>query len=172
MKKYILTLAAGLLASFSAFAIGEVGGAKLGYVNSQELLSVMPEMSKADSDLKTFAKQYQDQLEAMGKEFEKKGNEYQAGEKTMSDAVKTVKQKELQDIEARIHDYQQTAQDKVSKKKEDLYKPILEKADKAIKDVAKEKGYDYVFDASGGALLYAKDSDNLLPLVKAKLGIK
>jgi outer membrane protein len=53
-----------------------------------------------------------------------------------------------------------------------MYKPILEKADKAIKDVAKENKYDYIFDASGGAILFAKDSDNVLSLVKTKLGIK
>jgi outer membrane protein len=171
MKKFVMMLAIGLMTAASAFAIGEAG-LKLGYVNSQELLSIMPEMTKADNDLKTFAKQYQDQLETMGKEFEKKGTDYQAAEKTMSDAVKEVKQKELQSLEARIRDYQQSAQEKIGKKKEDLYKPILEKADKAIKDVAKEKGYSYVFDASGGGLLYANESDNLLPLVKAKLGIK
>ncbi|MBS1615377.1 MAG: OmpH family outer membrane protein [Bacteroidetes bacterium] len=172
MKKYVLTLAACLLASFSSFAIGEIGTQKLGYINSQELLSVMPEMAKADTDLKAFAKQYQDQLEAMGKEFEKKGSDYQAGEKTMSDAVKMVKQKELQDLESRIRDYQQSAQDKIAKKKEELYKPILDKADKAIREVAKEKGYSYIFDASSGMLLFANDGDNVLPLVKAKLGIK
>jgi outer membrane protein len=171
MKKIALMLAFGLMTTASAFALGEAT-LKLGYVNSQELLSIMPEMMKADNDLKTFAKQYQDQLETMGKEFEKKGGEYQAAEKTMSDAVKEVKQKELQSLESRIRDYQQSAQEKIGKKKEDLYKPILEKADKAIKDVAKEKGYSYVFDASGGGLLYANESDNLLPLVKAKLGIK
>ncbi len=171
MKKFAMTLAAGLLTTITSFAIGETG-MKLGYVNSQELLSVMPEMTKADADLKTYAKQYQDQLETMGKEFEKKGGDYQSTEKTMSDAVKTVKQKELQDLEGRIREFQQSSQEKISKKKEDLYKPILEKADKAIKDVAKEKGYDYVFDASGGSLLYAKETDNLLPLVKTKLGIK
>ena len=171
MKKFAIMLALGLMTTASAFAIGEAG-IKLGYVNSQELLSIMPEMTKADADLKVFAKQYQDQLETMGKEFEKKGTDYQTGEKTMSDAVKEVKQKELQSLESRIRDYQQSAQEKIGKKKEDLYKPILEKADKAIKDVAKEKGYSYVFDASGGSLLYANESDNLLPLVKVKLGIK
>lgn len=171
MKKFALLLAVGLMTTLSSFAIGEAG-LKLGYVNSQELLSVMPEMTKADTDLKNFAKQYQDQLETMGKEFEKKGTEYQASEKTMSDAVKEVKQKELQSLEARIRDFQQSAQEKIGKKKEELYKPILEKAGKAIKDVAKEKGYSYVFDASGGGLLYANETDNILPLVKAKLGIK
>ena len=171
MKKIALMLAFGLMTATSTFAANEAG-LKLGYVNSQELLSVMPEMTKADADLKAFAKQYQDQLETMGKEFEKKGTEYQTGEKAMSDAVKTVKQKELQDLENRIREYQSSAQEKIGKKKEDLYKPILEKAEKAIKDVAKEKGYSYVFDASGGGLLYANDSDNLLPMVKTKLGIK
>ena len=109
MKKFALIIAFGLMTAVNAFAIGEAG-AKLGYVNSQELLSIMPEMTKADADLKAFAKQYQDQLETMGKEFEKKGTDYQANEKTMSDAVKTVKQKELQDLEARIRDYQQSDQ--------------------------------------------------------------
>jgi outer membrane protein len=161
-------LAFGLMMGATAFAQSP----KFGYVNSQELLSVMPEMSKADNDLKAFAKQYQDQLEAMGKEFEKKGTDYQTTEKTMTDAVKTVKQSELQALQARIETFQQGAQEKIGKKKEELYKPILEKADKAIKDVAKEKGYDYIFDASGGSLLYAKDTDNILSLVKAKLGIK
>lgn len=171
MKKIALMLAFGLLTTASSFAANEAG-LKLGYVNSQELLSVMPEMVKADADLKAFAKQYQDQLETMGKEFEKKGTDYQQNGKTMSEAVRMVKEKELQDLENRIREYQTSAQQKIAEKKENLYKPILEKADKAIKDVAKEKGYSYVFDASGGGLLYANDTDNLLPLVKTKLGIK
>lgn len=168
MKKFVLFLAVGLLLGnmVSAQAM------KIGYINSQELLSYMPEVAKADSVLKAYAKGYQDQLEAIGKEYEKKGQELQAGGNTMSDAVKEVKVKELQDLEKRYESIQQSAQDKVAKKKEELYKPILEKADKAIKDVAKEKNYDYVFDASAGSILYAKDSDNILALVKTKLGIK
>lgn len=168
MKKFVVMLALGLIMSTASFAQAQ----KFGYVNSQELLSVMPEITKAETDLKAFAKSYQDQLETMGKEFEKKGTEYQTTEKTMSDAVKTVKQKELQDLQGRIESYQQSAQEKIAKKKEEIYKPILEKADKAIKDIAKEKGYSYVFDASGGSILYANEADNILPQVKTKLGIK
>ena len=92
----------------------------------------------------------------------------------MTDAMKEVKQKEIQDLQNRIESTQQSAQEKVSQKKQEVYGPILEKADKAIKAVAKEKGYDYVFDASsgGGALLFARESDNITPYVKEKLGIK
>lgn len=165
MKKIALLVIAGALMSTASIA------QKFGYVNSQELLQDMPEMKKADNDLKTFAKQYQDQLETMGKEFDKKGQEYQAGTATMTAAKKEAMEKELQGLQTRIQEYNQSAQEKVQKKKEELYKPILEKADKAIKDVAKEKGFDYVFDASAGSLLFAKDSDNIIDLVKTKLGI-
>ena len=145
---------------------------KLGYINSRKLLEAMPEIKKADSSLQIYAKAFQDQLQDMQKEYEKKVQDYQGQSKTMSDAVKEVKEKEIMDLQNRIESTNQSAQDKVAKKKEDLYTPILDKADKAIKEVAKEKGYDYIFDASGGMLLYAKDGDNIIAAVKTKLGIK
>lgn len=168
MKKIVLFLACGLLLGSAAFAQAP----KLGYINSAELLQAMPEIKKADSSLQLYGKSFQDQLQSMSKEYESKVQAYQTGEKTMTDAVKEVKVKEIQDLQSRIESFNQSAQEKVGKKKEELYKPILDKADKAIKDVAKEKGYDYVFDASAGALLFAKDSDDIIPLVKTKLGIK
>lgn len=166
MKKAVLFLACGLLLSSMTFA------QKFGYINSAELLQAMPEIKKANADAEAYAKTFQEQLQTMGKEYETKVQAYQASEKTMSDAVKEVKVKEIQDLQARIEGFNQSAQEKVGKKKEELYKPILEKADKAIKDVAKEKGFDYVFDTSSNVLLYAKESDDILPLVKTKLGIK
>lgn len=167
MKKIFLLLACGLFFGSSAFA-----QAKFGYINSDELLSIMPEVRKADSSLQLYAKSYQDQLEQMMKEYQKKGQDFQAQERTMTEAVKEVKVKEIQQLEERIQTTQQSAQEKVAKKKEELYSPILEKADKAIKEVAKSNNFDYVFDASRGNILYAKESDNIMPLVKAKLGIK
>lgn len=167
MKKFVLMLACGLFLTTVSFA-----QLKIGYINSQDLLREMPELVKVDSDLKTFAKTYQDQLEAMGKELEKKYQEYQTQEKTLTEAMKDVKQKELQSLQTRMQTTQQSAEEKIGKKREELYSPILKKADDAIKAVAKEKGYDYIFDGSGGSVLYAKETDNILPLVKAKLGIK
>jgi len=167
MKKLITLLACGLMIGSAALAQSP----KLGYLSSSELIMSMPERAKADTALQKYAKTFQDELETMQKEYQTKIQAYQAGEKTMTDAMKEVKAKEIQDLQARIEAVQQSAQDKVSQKKQELYTPILDKADKAIKEVAKEKGYDYIFDATQG-LLYAKDGDNILPLVKAKLGLK
>ncbi len=168
MKKTFLLFLGSILITTAAIA----QTTKFGYVDSRALLEVMPDYKKADGDLQAYAKSFQEQLETMGKEYQKKGQEYQSAEKTMTDAVREVKQKELVDLQTRMESTQQSAQDKVAKKREELLSPILEKADKAIKEVAKEQNYDYVFDASVGTLLYAKPTDDILPLVKAKLGIK
>jgi outer membrane protein len=167
MKKITL-----LTALFGTFISASYAQNKFGFINSRELLEVMPEVKKADSSLQIYAKSFQDQLESMSKEYESKVKDFQANEKTMNEAVKEVKVKEVQQLQERMEALQQSAQEKTSKRREEMYKPILEKADKAIKDVAKENKYDYIFDASGGAILFAKDSDNVLSLVKTKLGIK
>ena len=167
MKKIILLVAC----SFALLSNVNAQTLKLGHINSQELLAMMPEVKKADADLKAYAKSFEDQLETMTKEYQKKMGDYQAQEKTMTDAVKEVKQKEITDLGARIESTQKSAEEKVMAKKQELFKPILDKAEKAIKAVAKEKGFDYVFDLSTGSVLVARDADNMLPLVKAKLGI-
>ena len=167
MKKIVLFLALGLFIGNAAFA-----QTKFGYIDSRELLSAMPEVKKADTDVEAYAKTFEDQLKAMTKEYETKIKDYQAAEKTMSEAVKEVKQKEIMDLQNRIETFNASAQEKIAAKKSEMYKPLLDKADKAIKDVATEKKYDYIFDAASGALLHANETDNILPLVKIKLGIK
>lgn len=167
MKKIVLIVACGLLMGNIALA-----QTKFGHINSAELLKAMPEVTKAETEIQTYAKQFQDQLQAMSKEYEKKIQEYQAGEKTMTEAMKEVKVKEIKDLEARMESTNQSAQEKVEKKRQDLLQPIIDKADKAIKAVATEKSYDYIFDTSTGALLHARTSDDIMSLVKAKLGIQ
>ena len=53
-----------------------------------------------------------------------------------------------------------------------MLKPIVDRAKKAIEEVGKENGYTYIFDAGVGAVLYSQDSDDIMPLVKKKLGLK
>jgi outer membrane protein len=165
MKKIVFLLALGITIGFSAQA-----QKKFGYINSQELLEKMPEARKADTAMQQYQKTLEDQLRTMASDAQTKFKDYEEKEKTWTDAVKEVKQKELQDLQSRIQEFQQGAEEKIGRKKQDLFKPILDKAQKAIKDVGVEGGYDYIFDGSG--LLYAKDSENILPAVKAKLGIK
>lgn len=145
---------------------------KIGYINSEELILSMPEAKKADAEISAYAKTFQDQLVTMQKELETKYKAYEAGAKSMSEAMIDVKQKELQDLQGRIQSTQQSAEEKVAAKRQELLKPITEKADKAIQDVAKEKGYTYILDSSTGAIVFATQTDNIIQDVKNKLGIK
>ncbi len=169
MKKIVILIACSILSSGIVLA---QTAPKLGWINSADLLQAMPEKAKADSDISKYARSFQEQIDIMMKEYQTKGQQFQANEKTMTEAMKEVRMKEIQDLQNRIESTQQSAQEKLQQKKQDVYAPILDKADKAIQGVAKEKGYDYIFDKSAGSLLFGKDADNILPLVKAKLGIK
>lgn len=168
MKKIIIILAACLITGFGAQAQTQ----KIGHVNSLELLSIMPEMQKAQDGVKAYAKTFEEQLTKMQAEYKQKIADYQSEATKMSDAIKEVKAKEIQDLESRIVNLNKTGEKKVQEKEQSLTAPILKKADEAIKAVAKENGFAYIIDSSSGALLHATDSDNILPLVKAKMGIK
>ncbi|MBL7764507.1 MAG: OmpH family outer membrane protein [Chitinophagaceae bacterium] len=166
MKKLSIILS---LLAVSVFSFAQQ---KIGYINSEELVLSMPEAKKADAEISAYAKTFQDQLQGMQKELETKYKAYEAGVKTMSEAMKDVKEKELQDLQNRIGSTQQSAEEKVAAKRQELLKPITEKADGAIQAVAKEKGYTFILDVSSGSLVYATPTDNILEAVKAKLGIK
>src|SRR6187431_2303448 len=145
---------------------------KFGHINSTELIQSMPQTKQADSTLKKFAESLDSQLKTMTIEYQTKLQNYQAKVDSMPEAIKQTKEKELYDLQTRIQDFQQTAQESIQKKKEEIYGPILKKAEDAIKALAKEKSYYYIFDTSVGAVVYAQESDDLMPVVKAKLGIK
>ncbi|MBC7383994.1 MAG: OmpH family outer membrane protein [Bacteroidia bacterium] len=165
-----------LKSAVALFAVMIIAGSsvkaqKIGYVDLQELMQLMPDYKKANMDMEAFGKSLEDELKKMSEEFQKKVADYQKNEKLIADPIKEVKQKELQDMQSRIQEFQQSAQENVRKKEAELLKPIIEKAKTAIGHVAKEGGFSYIFDSSVAGFLYKPEGDNVLPIVKKKLGI-
>jgi len=89
---------------------------KIGYINFQALLSQLPEAKTVKSTLDLYQKQFIDQLTVMNTEYQTKGQEYQKGAATMTDAIRTAKQTELQDIQKRMQDYQNITPDRSSRR--------------------------------------------------------
>jgi outer membrane protein len=145
--------------------------AKIGHINSNDLLSAMPERAAVQKDLEEYAGQLKVTLDAMRKEYETKVGDFQAKQDVMTDIIKDNKIKEITDLEKRIGEFQQTAEADLQKKEQSLLQPIIDKAKTAINDVAKENGYTYVLDSSVGVVLYSVEGDDILPKVKTKLGI-
>ena len=151
---------------------------KLAHINSAALLEVMPEVKQADLKFQTFQKQKQSEIELMQTEYQKKLTIAQEKEKTLSEANKLVVGKELeemgkqlQELGKRITETGEKAKQEMAVKQDELYQPIFKKAGDAINAVAKEKGYAYVFDTTQQVVVYSEGGDDILPLVKAKLGI-
>ena len=146
---------------------------KFGYCNSTALLAQIPEVKAADSELQTF----QTQLTKKGQERVKALQDNAALLKQKQDAG-TISPKDYEDQSAKLQaeqadiaKYQEEVYQKLAKKREELYKPLLDKVNKAMTDVATENGFALVFDSSTQILLYAHESLDVTSLVKTKLGI-
>jgi outer membrane protein len=145
---------------------------KIGHINSQELLAAMPETDSAQKKLEKVAMEHDLALEEMTVEFNRKLDEFNTNYESMSDLVRASKEAELQDLQKRVQAFQQTAEQDLQRKRMELFQPIQEKALNAVNEVAKDNGFTYVIDAGTGVLVYMGDeAQDILPLVKAKLGL-
>jgi outer membrane protein len=147
-------------------------GQKIGHINSNELLTAMPERAAVEKELEAKANDLKIQLDAMRKEYETKVADFQSKQDNMTALIKQTKIKEITDLEKRIAEFQQNAEADLQKSNQELLQPIIDKAKKAIDDVAKENNYTYILDSTGGIVLYSTPGDDILPLVKKKLGME
>ena len=147
---------------------------KFGHINSEELITAMPDFDSANVKLEAYRKELINYLELMSVELNNKSDAYNKELKNLTDLVKQTKEQELIDLNRKIQEYQTNAQEKLQQKQVELFQPVYAKVDKAIKDVGKENGFLYVFDISKGSLLYFDEtkSTNVMALAKAKLGLK
>lgn len=146
---------------------------KYGFVNSTDLLVQMPEVKSADSQLESYQKQLIAKGETMVKSFEQKYQAYvnEANAGGLSKIEMQKREGALSTEQQNIQKYELEVQQKILAKREELYKPILEKVQTAIDGVGKDGGYTMIFDTSTGALLHADRSEDLTSQIRAKLGI-
>ena len=162
-----ITLAMGILCMALA-----VNAQKFGHITAELLLQDMPEYDSAQVKLQNLNKSYELEIERIQVEINKKIDDFQKTEATMSDLIKEAKASEIQEMQQRLQNFAQTAQQDLQQQQMVFIQPVMDKARKAIEEVAKEKGLLYVFDMSQGNPVYAsEESLDLLPLVKAKLGL-
>lgn len=146
---------------------------KLGHIETEKLVKSMPEVTTAEKTLQARRDEIEKESMSLRQQFQTKLAEYTEKAKTYSDIIRSSKEQELQELQQRIQRFEESAQTEFAKSQTELMQPIMDKALNAIKEVAKENGFTYVFDASSGVLLFTADnSEDLLPLVKAKLGIQ
>ena len=170
MKKgFIVVLIALLAFGGSAMAQKNI---KLGHINSNDLMQIMPGRDTATALLQKEVEDLQAELDAMKKEYETRVSDYMAKKDQLSELIRKTKESDIQAMGARIEEFQSNASKLLEERQEELLKPIIDRAKAAIEEVGKENGYTYILDTGVGAVLYSQDSDDIMPLVKKKLGLK
>ncbi len=167
MKIFKLLLVAVIL---SATAGVSAQNLKFGHINVQELISALPAKQVADKELQSEAQKLQNQLKVMSEELDNKYKDYMLQRDSLSELIRSTREKEIQDYDQRIQNFNRLAQQSIGQKEQELLQPIVEKVQKAIDEVGKEQGFIYIFDTSSQVVLYNSDqSVDCAPLVEAKL---
>ena len=118
-----------------------------------------------------YNKAIQDQFMAMQTELENKFMDYQSKLGTMSDIIRSTKEAEINDLKERMDAFEVTATQDLQNMEVELSAPIIERARKAVQEVAKEGKYTYIFNSAEGLLLFSEGGEDIMDKVKAKLGI-
>lgn len=145
---------------------------KVAHINTQQLISSMPEMKDAKDEFDKLQQSLGADIQASVTEYRNKLTQYTNEAPTKTDAENDSRKKELAELEARIQEAQAAAQKTAEQKYIDLTKPIQEKALAAIQKVARAQGFAYVLDETPGSGLLLADGTNLMDSVKKELGIK
>jgi len=168
MRKVITVLFVTLLFSGMGFA---QTNAKIGYIDSNKILSEMPETDSLQKELKNYADYLDQQMQTMGQEYKKKVQDYQQNVAGMSDLIRQTKEKEITDLQQRIQAFQASADKDLQDKQQELFSPLIQRVKDAITAVGKDNGYNYILDVGTGAVVYY-EGDDVSALVKKKLGVK
>ncbi len=171
ITKLLLAVAIGM------FSVAGHAQLKIGHINSQELLASMPETDSAQKKLEKKQEEHSLRMEEIQVEFNKKLEAYQQKmqdtENPMSLLERQDREAELQSLQERASNYEQVIQQDLQMLQSQLFQPIQEKAISAINEVAEENNFTYILDTGSGTVVYkSADSEDILPLVKTKLGLE
>ena len=161
-----------LIVAFLALGMSGVANAqKVGHVNLERVIANMPETRALQADIAKTTKTYKDDIDGMGKKFEAKYKKYSAEQASQTEDVNKQRAEEIQNERNRIVQAEQAAVQDIQEKQQKGLLPILAKAEKAVNEVASEKGLLYILDASAGKGLLVAKGEDIYDALKAKLGL-
>lgn len=166
MKTILLALA--IFAGTTSFMNAQ---SKVAHINAQELIEAMPEYKAAQTSLEKVQKTYDTEIKAMLKELDNKAKQYDSEAASKTDEENQKRVMEIQGMQENVQAYRQQALQDLDKKRSDIFKPILEKAQSTIQKVGRAQGYQYVLDSTLGSGIILADGKDLMVDVKKDLGI-
>ena len=163
MKYFILSIV------FLNCVLAEI---KIGYVDSNEIMSNFEEVRQVQVDLEKEQRRFEGDFNNLVNRLDSLKQDYERQRLLMSESRRNEKENEITNMEKSVQKFQLDKfgpEGEIYKKQNQLLKPVLGKIDAAIHQVGSDRGYDFILDAMSGALLYALDSHNLTEAVMDEL---
>lgn len=158
MKKTFIIFFISVLFSTSFVSAQDM---KFGHVNLQEIIFLMSEMDSAQVVLEKYGNDLQETFVSMQNEFQSKYNTYQQMSANWAPAVYDAKTKELEEMQQRLQQFQQSAQQDIQQKQQEILAPIYKKANDAVAKVGRSNNFIYIFDISAGGVPYFDDTKSV-----------
>lgn len=168
LKKSLLV---AIILGVASFAVN-AQDVKIGYINTQEIMMMMPEISDLEKQLADYNAQNAKYLQDMDAEIRTKYDKYEKEKATMSESVQKIQEEELMELQRRLQNAYQTLQAEAEKKQQELLKPIQDKLLNAIETVGKKNNFLYIMEVQAGILYKSDKAINVGPMVKKELGME
>ncbi len=143
---------------------------KFGVVNSEEILTNLPDMKEVQAQIEAASKKYEDEFANLQNEINKKVTEYQAMEESTPQTIRDRRVQEIQELDQKIQQFRATATQDLQQQQQRLMAPIQEKVMNAVNAVGAEGGFTMIFE-SMVPVYVGTDAVDVTPLVKTKLGL-
>lgn len=155
------------MAAFLFLGINAANAQKTGHVNSQELVTTLPEYTVARAEIEKYNKERMAEYEGIKAKYEQMAANFEKESPTLSDAIKQTRYTDIMDMAKRLEEFEQTHSANLQKKEQVLMDPMVKRVKDAIAKVAKAQGVNYVLDT--GTLVYFDGGNDLQELVKKEL---
>ncbi len=170
MKK-ILLVSALVLSALATLT----GQDRYGHLNFGNLIAQMPEAIAANDSLEIMQAGMVAQGEAMAAQFQRDASEFikQVQSGTLTPVQQQTQQQALEQRQVEIQNFEQVIVQQIGEARNRMLEPIVARAEEAIEGVAKENGFVMIFDTSVfNSVMYAAETEDIMSMVKAKLGIE
>lgn len=169
MKKILILLL--LIAPLSLFA--QTTAPKFGYIDVNAIMVLMPEFTKAQTELQALGKQYEDEYVGLRTEFEKKSLEFEQLQDSLPENLLKRRQEDLQNLYLRMQNYERETYQYMQQQQQVKLGEVAKILNDAIQAVGTDGGYVCIYDISNGTMPFVNTAicEDLSNKVKAKLGI-
>jgi outer membrane protein len=167
MKRFVVAV---LLVLACAGAAAQM---KIGHINSETIMQTLPEAIDAQKSIDALVAGWEAELQKMQADWKKKFDDYDKRKLILTDQVRADQEREIRELDQNITDFRNKKfgqNGELFQKQGEIMKPIQNKMFHVLEEIAKDDGYDYIFDRSGEILvLYANDKYDLTQRVLQRM---